>query len=112
QVLEAPAGWRAAAAGAALRVRAAYGQDVVCEQLEDLYADVVGARARMSLPTPLAPLNRLTGVSFVIPVHNGALRIRETLEAVLAQADSRPREIIVVDDRSDEIGRASCRERG
>ena len=40
------------------------------------------------------------GVSFVVPVHNGAAFIRETLEAILAQADGRPMEVIVVDDRS------------
>ena len=42
----------------------------------------------------------MEGVSFVVPVHNGAACIRETLEAILAQADGRPMEIIVVDDRS------------
>ena len=41
-----------------------------------------------------------TGVSFVVPVHNGARWIRETLEAIFAQADGRPMEVIVVDDRS------------
>ena len=42
----------------------------------------------------------LPGVSFVVPVHNGVACIRETLEAILAQADGRPFEVIVVDDRS------------
>src|SRR5205823_14807024 len=40
------------------------------------------------------------GVTFVVPVHNGALWIRETLESILAQADGRPMDVIVVDDRS------------
>ena len=40
------------------------------------------------------------GVSFVVPVHNGAALIRDTLAAVAAQADGRPMEIIVVDDHS------------
>lgn len=40
------------------------------------------------------------GVSFVVPVHNGAVWIRGTLESILAQADGRPLEVIVVDDRS------------
>ena len=40
------------------------------------------------------------GVSFVVPVHNGAALIRDTLAAVVAQADGRPMEIIVVDDHS------------
>ena len=42
----------------------------------------------------------MEGVSFVVPLHNGAATIRETIEAILAQADGRPIEIIVVDDRS------------
>ena len=40
------------------------------------------------------------GVSFVVPVHNGAALIRDTLAAVVAQADGRPMEIVVVDDHS------------
>src|SRR5437870_13543535 len=40
------------------------------------------------------------GVSFVVPVRNGAGLIRETLESILAQADGRPLEVIVVDDGS------------
>jgi hypothetical protein len=39
-------------------------------------------------------------VSFVVPVHNGAALIRDTLAAVVAQADGGPMEIIVVDDHS------------
>lgn len=42
----------------------------------------------------------MEGVSFVVPVHNGAVWIRETLESILSQADGRPMEVIVVDDRS------------
>ncbi len=42
----------------------------------------------------------MEGVSFVVPVHNGVAWIRDTLEAILSQADGRPMEIVVVDDRS------------
>lgn len=42
----------------------------------------------------------MEGVSFVVPVHNGAASVREALESILAQADGRPMEIIVVDDAS------------
>jgi len=42
----------------------------------------------------------MNGVSFVVPVHNGAAWIEDTLTAIAAQADGRPMEIIVVDDRS------------
>jgi glycosyltransferase involved in cell wall biosynthesis len=40
-VLEDPPAWRAAAADAAARVRAAYGDDVVCSQIEGLYGEMV-----------------------------------------------------------------------
>jgi cellulose synthase/poly-beta-1,6-N-acetylglucosamine synthase-like glycosyltransferase len=42
----------------------------------------------------------MQGVSFVVPVRNGAAWIETTLAAIVAQADGRPMEIIVVDDRS------------
>ncbi len=42
----------------------------------------------------------MTGVSFVVPVHNGASCIAETLASIVAQADGRPMEIIVIDDAS------------
>ncbi|HYM22837.1 MAG TPA: glycosyltransferase [Vicinamibacterales bacterium] len=42
----------------------------------------------------------ISGISFVVPVHNGAACIRETLAAIVAQADGRPMEILVVDDCS------------
>jgi glycosyltransferase involved in cell wall biosynthesis len=41
RVLEAPPAWRAAAIDAAARVRAAYGDDVVCSQIEQLYGELV-----------------------------------------------------------------------
>jgi cellulose synthase/poly-beta-1,6-N-acetylglucosamine synthase-like glycosyltransferase len=44
----------------------------------------------------------MTGVSFVVPVHNGAALIRDTLASILAQADGRPMEIIVIDDHSND----------
>ena len=42
-VLAAPSEWRAAAADAGRRVRAAYGGDVVCAQLEHLYGDMIAS---------------------------------------------------------------------
>lgn len=44
----------------------------------------------------------MTGVSFVVPVHNGAASIVATVESILAQDDERPREIVVVDDGGDD----------
>jgi glycosyltransferase involved in cell wall biosynthesis len=43
-VLKDPSAWRAAAVAAAVRVRAAYGDSVVCSQIEELYRELV-ARA-------------------------------------------------------------------
>jgi hypothetical protein len=40
------------------------------------------------------------GVTFVVPVRNGAACVREALESIVAQADGRPMEVIVVDDCS------------
>src|SRR5205809_637614 len=40
-VLKDPTAWRAAAAAAAVRVRAAYGDSVVCSQIEALYGELV-----------------------------------------------------------------------
>ena len=40
------------------------------------------------------------GVSFVVPVKNGARWLDMVLEAILAQADGRPMEVLVVDDQS------------
>jgi succinoglycan biosynthesis protein ExoA len=40
------------------------------------------------------------GVSFVVPVHNGAACVRDALASILAEVDGRPMEIIVVDDCS------------
>ncbi len=40
-VLEEPSGWRAAVAEAQVRVRATYGADVVCAQLDQLYGEMV-----------------------------------------------------------------------
>ena len=47
RMLAEPAEWRSAAARAALRVRAAYGEDVVCARLEELYRGILsGEKAR------------------------------------------------------------------
>src|SRR5678816_1794665 len=40
------------------------------------------------------------GVSFVIPIYNGETWLVRTLDAILAQADGRPQEVIAVDDGS------------
>jgi GT2 family glycosyltransferase len=41
-----------------------------------------------------------TGVSFVVPVHNGAASLADALTAILAEDDGRPFEVVVVDDGS------------
>ncbi|NOT28138.1 MAG: glycosyltransferase [Acidobacteria bacterium] len=42
----------------------------------------------------------MTGVSFVVPVHNGAGHLADVIAAIAAQDDGRPFEIVVVDDGS------------
>jgi GT2 family glycosyltransferase len=42
----------------------------------------------------------MTGVSIVIPVHNGERWIRDVVEAVRAQAGGRPLEVLLIDDHS------------
>jgi glycosyltransferase involved in cell wall biosynthesis len=42
----------------------------------------------------------MTGVSFVVPVHNGATCVADTLASIVGQGDGRPLEIIVVEDGS------------
>jgi GT2 family glycosyltransferase len=41
-----------------------------------------------------------TGVSFIVPVHNGERWLDEALASILAQRDGRPFEVIAVDDGS------------
>jgi len=41
-----------------------------------------------------------TGISFVVPVHNGERWLDEALASILAQRDGRPFEVIAVDDGS------------
>ena len=48
----------------------------------------------------------MTGVSFVVPVRNGATHLRDTLASIAAQDDGRPFEIIAVEDRSSDGSRA------
>ena len=43
------------------------------------------------------------GVSFVVPVHNGAAFLQGVLDAIARQADGRPMEIVVVDDGSRDL---------
>jgi GT2 family glycosyltransferase len=52
----------------------------------------------------------MEGVSFVVPLHNGAACIRESLESIVAQGDGRPMEIIVVDDSSSDDSSALVRQ--
>jgi cellulose synthase/poly-beta-1,6-N-acetylglucosamine synthase-like glycosyltransferase len=55
------------------------------------------------------PGERMIGVSFVVPVRNGAAHLAETLASIAAQADGRPMEIIVVEDGSTDDSAALLR---
>jgi glycosyltransferase involved in cell wall biosynthesis len=92
QVLRSPDRWRAAAAGAAVNVRAAYNPQTVCDQIEDVYFSALRTRPSYE--------SMRESVSFVVPVHNGAASIGECIDSIFAQADGRPMEVLVVDDRS------------
>src|SRR5688572_21565568 len=46
------------------------------------------------------------GVSFVIPVHNGAPWLRAVLDAIATEVQGRTAEVIVVDDASTDESRA------
>jgi len=53
---------------------------------------------RMTSPRPKPPSP--LGVSFVVPVHNGARWLDRVLEAIYAQHDGRPMEVLAVEDGS------------
>jgi glycosyltransferase involved in cell wall biosynthesis len=88
---------------AADRVRADYGAANVAARIADVYARVVN-------PSPAADAAR-TAVSFLVPVKNGMPGLSRTLASIEAQADGRPMEIIVVDDRSQDSSPAWLAER-
>jgi glycosyltransferase involved in cell wall biosynthesis len=89
-VLDAPSEWRRAATAAAAHLRDAYGSGRIASLLEGVYRQVLHASAASEAP----------GVSVVMPVRNGMATLSRTLAAIQAQADGRPFEVIVVDDRS------------
>ncbi|HUF46496.1 MAG TPA: glycosyltransferase [Vicinamibacterales bacterium] len=87
------AAWREQAAAAAVRVREQYAPARAAAAVERVYRRLVcgGAPARKAAGC---------GVSFVVPVRNGAPWIREVIAAIAAEGDGRPFEIIAVDDGS------------
>jgi hypothetical protein len=86
--------WRDEADRAAIRVRDLYSPSTVVDRLDEVYREITTACDDA--------LAEAEGVSFVIPVRNGARWIRSTLEAIWADQDSRAFEIIVVDDGSED----------
>ena len=87
RVLADPGASRAAAHAAQARIRERFGDDG-------------GQRANGVALRRYGEARMTRGVSFVVPVRNGAAWIEKTLAAIAAQADGRPMEIIVVDDGS------------
>jgi len=84
--------WSVDVRTAADRVRADYGAASVAARMAEVYERAVGHR-------PIAQAVR-TGVTFLVPVKNGMPGLSRTLASIEAQADGRPMETIVVDDRS------------
>ena len=94
--------WRTEASRAADGIRETYSPVTIVDRLDEVYRDVTGAHSQVTSETE--------GVSFVVPVRNGARWIRSTLEAIWAESipmgesahASRPFEVIVVDDGSED----------
>jgi len=55
-VLVAQAVWRQAAAAARVRIRAAYGEDIVCAQIEEMYSEMIDRS-----PSGVSAFRRTTG---------------------------------------------------
>jgi glycosyltransferase involved in cell wall biosynthesis len=95
--------WRRAATAAAERVRAEFAPASIATALAGVYAGVLEA-ARTQSAIETAPASA-AGVSFAVPVKNGGATIARTIAGIEGQADGRPTEIIVVDDRSQDDSR-------
>ena len=87
--------WRARAHAAARRVHDLYAPGLIAGQLAGVYDDLVRSPARAQVPQEARP-----GVSFVVPVKNGAPWLRRAVLSIQAQNDGRPFEIIAVEDGS------------
>ena len=81
QVIDHRERWQPQIAAAAARVRERYSPAAVVDALDGIYADAIG----VSSP----PLERC-GVSFVVPVRNGAPWLRTTLKRIWAEATAVP----------------------
>jgi glycosyltransferase involved in cell wall biosynthesis len=84
---------RDSAATAAESIRRLYDSDVIGSQLEALYEDVTAEKHLVRAAPDV-------GVSFVMPVLNGGRTLRHAIDAILAERDGRPFELIAVDDGS------------
>ena len=87
RVLADPAAWRAAAAKAASASEPRTIPTSFARTIEGIYRELVTTRV-------------IEGVSFVVPVHNGAAWIRETINVDFVAGRWPPMEVIVVDDHS------------
>jgi hypothetical protein len=84
--------WQTQVDSAAARVRERFSPESIVNALDDVYSDVLGQPADISS----------TGVSFVVPVRNGAAWIRSTLNAIWSEGEGRAFEVILVDDGSED----------
>ena len=96
-ILAATPEWRRRARTAAVRVRQLFASDIVTRQLEALYRDLIGSSVgRIDARHELATHRRQLRAA----VYNGRRWLREALDAIEAQRDGRPFEVIAVDDGS------------
>lgn len=96
QILASPDRWRAEAASSATEVRDRFSSAAVAAAVEGLYRRVLGAPSKATAAVPVPS----PGVSVVMPVRNGAMWLREAIDAIHRDASDMPMELIVVDDGS------------
>lgn len=97
--------WKSVARQAGAIATKRFHPDEVWAALEPVYRSAAGAPARSSPGAASAG-----GVTFIVAVHNGENRLERVLEAIDAERDGRPFEVIAVDDGSTD-GSAAILER-
>ena len=106
--------WKSVARQAGAVASTRFHPDAVWAALEPVYRSVVAGAPLLPAPgadepapaSPAAaastanPASPVSGVTFIVAVHNGAPWLERVLEAIEAERDGRPFEVIAVDDGS------------